>query len=70
MPWQIAIGAALVVLGFAGQLVALYFKLDAAVVTATMLITLGSGLFAKERFPQSPEAARKYSTRPPPGYFR
>jgi hypothetical protein len=42
----------------------LYLKLDAGIVAASSLMSLGTGLFSKERFEQSPEARRQYSMRP------
>jgi hypothetical protein len=62
------IGVVFTLAGFLGLLASLYLKIgNEAVIASSGLMTLGSGLFSKERFQQSERAAQLYSKRPP-GY--
>ncbi len=69
MPAQVKVGLILTLGGLVGLIVALYFKLDAAVVAAANVQSAGAVLLGKEFFPQSPQAQQVYSKRPPPITF-
>lgn len=69
MPTQVKVGLILTLGGLVGLIVALYFKLDAAVVAAAGLMSTGSTLLGKEMLPQSTHAQQIYSKRPPPVDF-
>jgi hypothetical protein len=63
------LGGLLTLVGFVGLLCSLYFKIgNEAVLASAGLMSTGTGFFSKERFQQSPQAAKLYSRRPP-GFF-